>query len=132
MSLLGTSAGFFLILIGFSAQYLIKKRLQDKKLRTVYMWIAWVFTLLGGEAISHTVGNSVGVTSAGAIAVSLVGLLVVAADVKDKRPDWPAVILVAILPWFMRLSGGGFGTVFAAILTPVQAINGSISGWLGF
>lgn len=125
------TVGTGLLAIGFTAQWVIKKRLQDKALKQIYMWIAWLFAIGGGLSISINVGQQLGVTGLGASVVSAVGLLFLAADLKDKRPDWPAFFLAAILPMFMQLSSGPLGAVFHAILTPLKALAAYLGASIG-
>ena len=40
--MLGLGAGGGLIVIAFVAQYLIKKRLSNPKIKQLYMWTAWI------------------------------------------------------------------------------------------
>lgn len=125
------TVGTGLLAIGFTAQWVIKRRLQDKALKQIYMWIAWLFAIGGGLSISVNVGQQLGVTGLGASVVSAVGLLFLAADLKDKRPDWPAFFLAAILPMFMQLSGGPLGTIFHAVLTPLKAVAAYLGNGIG-
>ena len=129
--MLNFGLGAALIIIGLTAQYLIKKRLRNAKVARVYAWIAWVFASLGGVAASSTVGNTVGVTATGAAVVSAVMLLVLIADVVDKRPDWPAFVIVVTVPWFMRLSGGTAGQFYTALLYPLDQANTVVSTFFG-
>lgn len=123
--------GLGMVIIAFAAQYVLKKRLKHPKVGRVFMWVAWVAAAIGGEAMSRQVGNTVGVTSAGAVVVSVVMMFFLAADLADKRPDWPAFFIIITVPWFMRLTGGGIGGIFDAILSPIQAAGSTISGFLG-
>jgi hypothetical protein len=123
--------GAALIVVALTAQYLIKKRVKHPKVARVYAWIAWVFAALGGEAVTASVGNGIGVTSAGAAVVSLVMLLVLVCDIADKRPDWPAFIITVTAPWFMRLTGGPLGSLFDAILAAPHAVNQAVGGFMG-
>jgi hypothetical protein len=123
--------GLGMVIIAVATQYLLKKRLKHAKVSKAFMWIAWIFAAIGGEAMSRQVGNTAGVTSGGAAIVSVVMLLVLIVDVADKRPDWPAFVVTITAPWFMRLAGGQAGQLFDAILTPIQAIGQTIAGFLG-
>jgi len=123
--------GTALIVIALSFQYLITKRLKDAKLRKAYAWIAWIFALIGGAAVGTDIGNQLGITSVGAIIASFVMLGFIVADLKDHRPDWPAFILVTLAPTFMRLSGGGFGSFFHLLLTPLDALVKVAGGLFG-
>jgi hypothetical protein len=130
--MLGLGIGGFLIAVGFVSQWLLKKRLRNEKLKKFYMWVAWSFALLGGAvAAPASGGNTIGITSAGAGAVSLAMLLVLGVDLADKRPDWPAFIIVVAVPWFMRWTGGQLGAVFDAILTPLQLVGHTVLGVIG-
>jgi len=119
--------GTGLLLIAFTAQWVLKKKLQDKGLRTVYMWIAWIFAIAGGLSISTDVGRQIGLTGLGASIVSFLGLLLLAADLKDKRPDWGAFLLAAVLPLLMKLSSGPLGQIYKVLLFPFQAL----AAWIG-
>ncbi len=123
--------GLGVVIIAFAAQWVLKKRLKHQKVGRVFMWIAWVAAAIGGEAMSREVGNTAGVTSAGAVVVSVVMLLFLAADLADKRPDWPAFFIIITMPWFMRIAGGGAGQVFDAVLSPIQAAGSTVAGFLG-
>jgi hypothetical protein len=123
--------GAGMVIIAFTAQYLLKKRLKHPKVARIFMWIAWVTATVGGEAMSRQVGNTAGITSAGAAVASLVMLFFLIVDVADKRPDWPAFIITVTVPWFMRLTGGGLGHLFATVLSPVQALGSALAWLLG-
>ncbi len=130
--MLGLGIGALLIAIGFTAQWLLKKRLHNGKLKTIYMWIAWGFAVLGSAvAAPVTGGNTVGITSVGAGAVSVIMLLALAVDLADKRPDWPAFFIVVAVPWFMRWTGGTLGTLFDAVLAPLNAMGLAVLGVIG-
>lgn len=116
---IGLGAG--LIIIALTTQWIISKRLKNQRVSKVYSWIAWVFALLGGVAISTDLGPQIGITSAGAVIASIVMLLFIGADLADRRPDWLAFILICLVPTFMRMSGGGFGALFDVILMPPDA-----------
>lgn len=128
---LNVSFGSGALILAFAAEWVLKKRTKHPKVSRALMWIAWVFALVGGESVSREFPNTMGVTSAGAAVVTIVMLFFIAADVADKRPDWTAMILTATVPWFMRLTGGTIGHLFAAVLSPVQALGLLISGALG-
>jgi hypothetical protein len=123
--------GTGMVIIAFTAQWLIKKRLKHPKLGRAFMWIAWITATIGGEAMSRETPNTIGITSAGAVVVSIVMLFFLAVDVADKRPDWPAFIITITAPWFMRLSGGTAGQMFDAVLSPIQAVGQALAGFLG-
>jgi hypothetical protein len=125
------SFGAGMVTIAFAAQYLLKKRLKNPRVARIFMWIAWVAATIGGEAMSREVGNTAGITSAGAAVVSIVMLFFLAVDVADKRPDWPAFFITVTVPIFMRLTGGGLGTLFADALSPVRAVGTALAGLLG-
>ncbi len=129
--MLNFTFGTGMIIIAFAAQYLLKKRVKHQKVGRALMWIAWITATIGGEAWSRNIGNTVGVTSTGAAVVAIVMLFFLAVDVADKRPDWPAFIITVTAPWFMRLTGGGIGAVFDALLTPIQYVGTWIAGLLG-
>jgi hypothetical protein len=125
--------GTAMILIGLFCGWIIKKRVRHKALAQYLLWMAWIFVALGGEAASHTVKNTYGVGAGGAAFVSVVGLILVVVDLADRRPDWTAILVIIILPWFMRLSGGTIGQFFNLLLAPLAAINQglvhSLFGW---
>jgi hypothetical protein len=129
--MLGLGIGGLLIAVGFVAQWLLKKRLQNPKVKRFYMWIAWVFALLGSAVAAPTTGNTIGITSAGAGVVSLGMLLALGVDLSDKRPDWPAFIFVVLVPWFMRWTGGQLGALFDVVLTPLAALGHLVLGLVG-
>jgi len=129
--MLNVGFGLGMVIIAVTFQYMLKKRLKHQKVSRAFMWFAWVFAAIGGEAMSRQVGNTAGVTSAGASLVAFVGLIVLVVDVADKRPDWPAFIVTITMPWFMRLAGGSIGGIYDAILSPIQAIGRTIAGFLG-
>jgi uncharacterized membrane protein YhaH (DUF805 family) len=116
-AVLDISIGVGLLIIALTAQVLIWKRLQDAKLRTVYAWIAWTFAVIGGTAMSSSVGSSLGITGSAAIFMSLMLVLILIVDLKDHRPDWPAFVIIIVLPTLMRLSNPGpIGDLFALVL----------------
>ncbi len=123
--------GLGMVIIAFAAQYVLKKRLKHPKVARAFMWIAWITATIGGEAMSRQVGNTAGVTSAGAAVVSIVMLFFLVVDVADKRPDWPAFFITISAPWFMRLTGGGLGAFFDAVLAPVQSVGSALASLLG-
>ncbi len=123
--------GLGMVIIAVAAQYVLKKRAKHPQVSRALMWMAWITATIGGEAMSRQVGNTAGVTSGGAAIVSVVMLIVLIVDVADKRPDWPAFIITITAPWFMRLTGGGIGGIFDAILSPVQAVGSTIASFLG-
>lgn len=124
-------AGLGLIIIALSAQYLIWKRLKNQKVSKFYSWVAWVFAVLGGVAVTGDLGNAVGVTAGGAAVASLVGLLFIGVDIADRRPDWLAFILIIVTPTMMRASGGTLGTLYDGILMPLDLLLGGLRGFLG-
>ena len=128
----GLGIGGMLIAVGFVAQYLQKKRIQHAKAKPVYRWVAWGLAV-GGSAIASPQNNfgAHGITSAGAGVVSVVMLLVIVADLVDKRPDWPAFILVVVVPWFMRATGGAAGAFFDFVLAPAAWLGGSVGSLFG-
>jgi hypothetical protein len=129
--MLGLGAGGGLIIIAFAAQWLIKKRLKNPKFQTFFRWVAWIFAVLGSAIAAPLTGNSIGVTSIGAGVVSCVLILGIVCDLADKRPDWPAFIMIVILPWTMRWTGGIVGTVFDAALTPASYLGNAIGTLFG-
>jgi hypothetical protein len=128
---LNVGLGAALAIIALTAQYLIKKRIKNQKLARVYAWIVWIPAALGGEAISSSVHNTVGITSAGAAVVSVIGLLFLIVDIADRRPDWPAFIITVSVPWFMRLTGGTLGALFDLALAAPHAANGALGTFMG-
>jgi len=129
--MLGLGVGGLLIAIGFVAEWLLKKRLKNQKVQRFYMWVAWLFALLGSAVAAPTVGNSVGITSAGAAAVSIGMLLALGVDLADKRPDWPAFFIIVTVPWFMRWTGGQLGALFDLVLTPLATLGHLVLGLVG-
>lgn len=129
--MLNFSFGVAMVVIACAAQWLLKKRVKHQKVGRALMWIAWIFAAIGGEAMSRQVGNSAGVTSSGAAVVAIVMIFVLVVDVADKRPDWPAFIVTITAPWFMRAAGGGAGSIYDAILAPVQALGTTVARFLG-
>lgn len=129
--MLGFGVGATLILIGFTAQWLLKKRLQNAKFRQFYMWVAWSMALLGSAVVSPTVGNSIGITSVGAAVVSVLMLLALGVDFADKRPDWPAFFIIVLVPWFMQYTGGKLGQFFDVILLPLNQLGQLVLAILG-
>lgn len=119
MGTIPITAGIALWAIAFTAQWVIKKKLQDKALRNAYMWVAWICAVAGGLTATTNIGTTLGISQQGATAVSAVGLLLLAADLKDKRPDWGAFLLAALLPMLIRLAGGPAG------------FFSTLFGWLG-
>ncbi len=124
-------AGVGLIIIALSAQYLIAKRLKHQKVSKFYSWVAWVFAVLGGVAVTGDLGDAVGITAGGAAIASLVGLLFIGVDIADKRPDWLAFALIIVTPTMMRASGGTIGVIYDGLLLPLDAILGGLRGFLG-
>lgn len=122
-----TVGAAFAIIAVFS-QWLVKKRARDKGVAKVLLWCGWVFAALGGEALSRELPNTIGVSSLGAVVVSLAMLGLIIVDVKDGRPDWPAMLCVLAAPFFMRLAGGTAGQLFDTILNIIAALNQSIAG----
>lgn len=123
--------GTALIIIALSFQYLITKRVKHQGTRKVYAWIAWLFAAVGGAAVGTDIGHQLGVTSIGAAVVSCVMLGFIWADLRDHRPDWPAFILVTLAPNFMRLTGGGVGTFFHFLLSPLDMLVKVLGNLLG-
>lgn len=126
---IGLGAG--LILIGLAAQFLLSKRSKNNKIRQGLAWVAWVCVAVGGEAVGGEIGAQLGVTSIGATIASWVMLLFIAVDVADKRPDWLAFILIAVVPTFMRLAGGGSAAIFDLLLMPLDWAASGLGAFLG-
>lgn len=120
-----------LILVALTAQYLISKRLKHAKVSKVVSWIAWALAIVGGTKAASDIGDAVGAGSATSVIVSLICLLFITVDIADKRPDWLAFILIVVTPAFMRLSGGGAGRVFDALLTVPAAAGDQLGKFLG-
>jgi hypothetical protein len=129
--MLDVTLGAGLIIIALSAQYLLSRRAKNAKIGKVLAWVAWCFAVVGGTAVTVDIQDLVGVTSAGAAAASVVMLLFIAVDVADRRPDWLAFILICIAPTFMRLTGGGIGTVFDLLLAVPAWAASQLSAFLG-
>lgn len=126
------TVGAALVVVGLVAQWLIKKRLQHKDVKKIYMWIAWIMAALGGTALSINVGDFAGVTSIGATVISCLGLLWIVVDLADKRPDWPAFILITIIPSFMKASAGLLGKFFDLLLLLPSQFTIHAGTWFGF
>lgn len=123
--------GFGLVIIALTTQYLISKRLKNQKVSRFYSWIAWANALLGGVGIATDIGNAVGVSAGGAAIASIAMLLFIGVDIADRRPDWPAFILICLTPAFMRLSGGTLGQIFDAVLMPFDGMIAGLRTFLG-
>jgi hypothetical protein len=123
----GLGVGAFLIAIGLVAEWLIKRRMSAtggaklQKVKDAYMWIAWVFAALGAVLISPHISNP-GLNHLGAGVLSLAMLLVLAVDVVDKRPDWPAFAVIVFLPTVMHWTGGPLGHLYAGLLACVDSV----------
>lgn len=129
--MLDVSLGVGLIAIALTAQWLISKRLKHQKVSKVVSWIAWIFAIVGGTAVTSDISDAIGVTSAGAAAASVVMLLFIVVDIADKRPDWLAFILICLAPTFMKLAGGGIGKVFDVLLAIPTWAAGQLAAFLG-
>lgn len=123
--------GFGMIVIALTAQFLISKRLKNQKVSKFYSWLAWAFAVLGGIAVTNDVGNAVGISAGGAAIASIAMLLFIGVDIADRRPDWPAFILICLTPTFMRLSGGTLGLIYDTILAPFDGIIAGMRLFLG-
>lgn len=115
--------GGALLFLGILSQWLIKKRVQNKNMRQHLSWVAWGCALMGGIAVGTSWAETAGVTSAGAAVAAAAGLLWIAVDLVDRRPDWPAFFLIIVVPGLMKMTGGPIGTFFDLILAiPTQAV----------
>ncbi|MER7166742.1 hypothetical protein ABT336_11860 [Micromonospora sp. NPDC000207] len=123
--------GFGLVIIAIAAQFLISKRLKHQRVSKWFSWIAWGAALLGGVGMSSEFGNAVGLSAGGAAVASLVALLFIVVDVADRRPDWPAFILICLTPTLMRITNGGLGGLYDAVLIPFDGIISGLRGFLG-
>ncbi len=123
--------GFGLVIIGITAQYLISKRLKHAKVSRVFSWIAWGAALLGGVGMSSEFGNAVGISAGGAAIASLAALMFIVVDVADRRPDWPAFILICLAPTLMRITNGGLGSAYDAVLSPFDGLIAGMRLFLG-
>ncbi|MER7331728.1 MULTISPECIES: hypothetical protein [unclassified Micromonospora] len=123
--------GFGLVIIAITAQYLISKRLKNQKVSKVFSWIAWGGALLGGVGMSSEFGNAVGLSSGGAAIASLAAILFIIVDIADRRPDWPAFILICLAPTLMRVTGGNLGVMYDALLTPFDGVITGLRAFLG-
>jgi vacuolar-type H+-ATPase subunit I/STV1 len=123
--------GAGLIIIALTAQYLLSRRAKNAKMGKFLSWVAWVCAVVGGTTVTVDVQDLVGVTSAGAAVASVIMLFFIAVDVADRRPDWLAFILICIAPTFMRLSGGGIGQIFDAVLWAPAQVGAQLSTFLG-
>jgi hypothetical protein len=123
--------GFGLVIIAITAQYLIAKRLKHQKVSKVFSWIAWGAALLGGVGMSSEFGNAIGLSAGGAAIASIAALLFIVVDVADRRPDWPAFLLICLAPTLMRFTGGTLGTIYDAALVPLDGILTGMRLFLG-
>lgn len=123
--------GFGLVIIGITAQYLISKRLKHQKVSKFFSWIAWGAALLGGVGMSSEFGSAVGISSGGAAIASIAALMFIIVDIADRRPDWPAFILIVLAPTLMRITGGGLGDVYDALLLPFDGAIAALRAFLG-
>ena len=124
--------GVGLLVIALFAQWLITKRAKDQKTRQHLSWIAWVAALIGGTAAASDWGEAVGINSLGAGVVSVLGLLLLYVDLKDKRPDWLAFGVICVLPTFMKLTSGPVGDLFDLVLmAPGSAAQALAAGFGG-
>ncbi|QKW15408.1 hypothetical protein [Verrucosispora sp. NA02020] len=123
--------GFGLVIIALSAQYLISKRLKNAKVARVFAWVAWGAALLGGVGLSSEFGNAAGISAGGAAIASLAALMFIIVDIADRRPDWPAFILIVLAPTLMRITNGGLGSLYDAVLTPFDGIITGLRAFLG-
>ncbi|MFG2046106.1 hypothetical protein ACGFIW_01580 [Micromonospora sp. NPDC048935] len=123
--------GFGLVIIAITAQFLISKRLKHAKVSKAFSWIAWGGALLGGVGMSSEFGNAVGISAGGAAIASLAALMFIIVDVADRRPDWPAFILICLAPTLMRICGGPLGNLYDAALTPLDGILTGLRAFMG-
>lgn len=123
--------GFGLVIIAITAQFLISKRLKHQKVSKFFSWIAWGAALLGGVGMSSEFGNAVGISAGGAAIASIAAILFIVVDVADRRPDWPAFVLICLAPTLMRVSGGNLGNLYDALLTPFDGIISGLRVFLG-
>lgn len=129
--MIDVSLGAGLILIALTAQYLIWKRSKNQKMNKAISWIAWVFAVVGGTAVTADIQDTFGVTSAGAAFASIVMLLFIAVDIADRRPDWLAFILICLAPTFMTLAGGKIGNFFDFMLIVPRWAATNLATFLG-
>jgi hypothetical protein len=73
------------------------------------------------------IGNTIGVTSAGAAIAAFACLMFIVADIADKRPDWLAFGLMLVTPALMRATGGPVGNLYDLILT----VPSMVGDWVG-
>lgn len=126
---IGLGAG--LILIGLISQFLISKRLKHQGVRKIYSWIAWSCVIIGSTKAASDIGNSVGVTSAGAAIAAFACLMFIVADIADKRPDWLAFGLMLVTPAMMRATGGPMGNLYDLMLKLPDALGDAIGRAFG-
>jgi hypothetical protein len=107
------SLGLLLLAVGFigGGLYLHKRRAA---------WPGFITVALGGVLLAVTAqgqwaAGMVGRIPYAAFGIVLAAALVIALDIRDKRPDRPAVMMVAIAPMFLALGVAQVPHVFDLI-----------------
>jgi vacuolar-type H+-ATPase subunit I/STV1 len=129
--MINISIGVGLVAIALTAQWILNRRLKHAAVSRAYSWIAWVCAYLGGAAVTVDLAHRVGITASGAAVAAFLMLLVIVADLADRRPDWPAFILIILAPTFMRLAVGDAGELYAVLLAPADAALRTVGPFLG-
>ena len=124
--------GVGLLAIGFFAEWQIKNRLKNQKVRVPLMWVAWIFAVLGGNAAAISIAGATGIAGASASVVSVLIIIALVVDISDKRPDWPAFFCAAVLPSFMRVAAGAIGALLHGPVQALDALNGAVGNLFGF
>jgi hypothetical protein len=118
MSGIEITIGAAFIIIALASQFILWKRAKDNTMRRILAWLAWSFGYIGGCAVATDIGATTGITTVGAFVASIIMLIVIMVDIRDKRPDWPAFILIILVPAFLNLVGGWLGDLFGLLLLP--------------
>lgn len=143
---LNLSTGLVLLCIGLGAEWMIKRKIPATKgaagagsrsevgsarLIRAYSWIAWTFALLGSALMSEAVGNPFGLSPKAAVLITVLGCMLVAVDLLDRRPDWPAFLIIAALPFVARIPRGSIGVLFHVVLGAAAQIAHAVGSVLG-
>lgn len=143
------SFGLALFSLGLAFEWMIKKRIMrgsasgaaagggggrgggSSKLVKPYSWIAWISTFAGSLLISATVGNPFGIHPLWALCIIIAGGAFVLIDIKDGRPDLPAFVVIALLPFVLRIPGAQMHTIITAATGAVVQLVHGISQMVG-
>ena len=90
-----------------------------------------ILALTQFHAGPEIVGLLFAAPAVGAFVAYLLLLGDISADLKDKRPDWPAFILIILAPAFMSVVGGPIGTIFDLLLWPGAWVSGNFATLIG-